>query len=31
MSGSGGFVRVNTTISGNFGTGGVPDDCTCFH
>jgi hypothetical protein len=30
MSGSPGLARINTTISGNFGTGGAPDDCTCF-
>jgi CSLREA domain-containing protein len=30
MSGSPGLVRVDTTISGNFGTGGAADDCTCF-
>jgi CSLREA domain-containing protein len=30
MSGFGGLVRIGGTISGNFGTGGAPDDCTCF-
>ena len=30
MSGSRGLTRIDTTITGNFGTGGVPDDCTCF-
>ena len=30
MSGSPGLVRIGGTISGNLGTGGAPDDCTCF-
>jgi CSLREA domain-containing protein len=31
MSGSRGLLRIGGTISGNFGTGGAPDDCTCFY
>jgi CSLREA domain-containing protein len=30
MSGTRGLSRKNTTITGNTGTGGAPDDCTCF-
>lgn len=30
MSGFRGLVRIGGTISGNFGTSGASDDCTCF-
>jgi hypothetical protein len=30
MSGFRGLTRIDTTISGNSGTGCAPDDCTCF-